>query len=267
MLSWLANAEAEYGRRPFAGILALENPNRHEAVLVSDQIGPGSSRWAVPSGVSIPRTPAAIALALTAMLTHCAELHLVDPHFGPQNARHRRVLEALLEVVADSAGSLRVIRVHCGDNVGLVHFESEAALMTTRLPTTINVEFVRWRKRDGGDDLHNRYVLTDVGGVQFGTGLDDGRSGETDDVTLMARAQYDLRWSQRPRDRLRVRRPPREGRRHPARAQTLMDCRARRHAPWPAALPCANFAQRVRSPRRFKPSWDPASPERAPLRG
>ncbi len=100
--SWLANAEAEFGRRPFAGILALDNPNHHGAVLVSHQIGPGSSRWAVSSGVSIPRTPSAIAMALTAMLSHCSELHLIDPYFGPQNARHRRVLEAVLEVVAAS---------------------------------------------------------------------------------------------------------------------------------------------------------------------
>ena len=196
VLSWLANAEAEYGRRPFAGILALENPGGHGAVFVSDQLGPGNSRWALSAGVSIPRSPAAIALALNAMLTHCSELHLVDPHFGPQNARHRRVLEALLDVAAQSAGSLQVIRVHCGDNVSLALFESEAGLMATRLPSTLSVEFVRWKQRAGGDDLHNRYVLTDVGGVQFGTGLDDGRTGETDDVTLMARAQYDLRWNQ-----------------------------------------------------------------------
>lgn len=33
--------------------------------------------------------------------------------------------------------------------------------------------------------LHNRYILTDVGGVQFGVGLDEGDPGMTDDVVLL----------------------------------------------------------------------------------
>ena len=43
----------------------------------------------------------------------------------------------------------------------------------------------RWRNRPGGDKLHNRYILTDVGGVQFGAGLDEGDQGATDDVTII----------------------------------------------------------------------------------
>src|SRR5438046_1918701 len=34
----------------------------------------------------------------------------------------------------------------------------------------------------GGEKLHNRYVLTDYGGVVFGVGLDSGEPGESDEV-------------------------------------------------------------------------------------
>lgn len=51
-------------------------------------------------------------------------------------------------------------------------------------------------QRTRGDRLHNRYILTDIGGLVFGTGLDEGADNETDDVTLMDRVQYELRWSQ-----------------------------------------------------------------------
>jgi hypothetical protein len=47
-----------------------------------------------------------------------------------------------------------------------------------------------------GDRLHNRYVLTDLGGVTLGIGLDAGNEGETDDLVLLSRAQYTHRWSQ-----------------------------------------------------------------------
>jgi len=37
--------------------------------------------------------------------------------------------------------------------------------MAARLPSTQTVSFRRWTTRDGGEFLHNRYVLTDLGGV------------------------------------------------------------------------------------------------------
>jgi hypothetical protein len=58
------------------------------------------------------------------------------------------------------------------------------------------VEFARWEQRDGGDLVHNRYVLTDLGGVSFGVGIEAGRAGETDDLQLLAPATYVLRWAQ-----------------------------------------------------------------------
>jgi hypothetical protein len=54
----------------------------------------------------------------------------------------------------------------------------------------------RLGQKTGGEKLHNRYILTDLGGVAFGVGLDEGDDGETDDLTLMDRALYELRWSQ-----------------------------------------------------------------------
>ena len=55
---------------------------------------------------------------------------------------------------------------------------------------------VRLRERDGGERLHNRYILTDLGGVIFGVGLDEGDEGSMDDIHLLARTQYDERWRQ-----------------------------------------------------------------------
>jgi len=46
--------------------------------------------------------------------------------------------------------------------------------------------------------IHNRFVLTDRGGVRFGIGLDDddGDDGKTDDVDLLSQDTFDLRWRQ-----------------------------------------------------------------------
>lgn len=196
LLTWLENAEREYDRRPYAAILATENPRAHPAVLLGDQLGPSDARWTFSQGATVARTPEALAAALSELLVNAKVLHLVDPHFGPENARHRRVLEALMDVLSTHGIALDVIRMHCLAKSELAFFEEKAAAMAERLPQGITVEFARWKQRAGRDLIHNRFVLTDLGGVLLGVGLDAGQAGETDDLLLLTRAQYELRWAQ-----------------------------------------------------------------------
>ena len=196
LVAWLENAEREYGRKPFAGIVASANPRNYAAVLVGDQLGAGNPRWVCEAGICPARTPQALAVALSAMITNCRQLHLVDPHFGPENARHRSVLEELMNIVAEAELSPKVVRVHCSEKSTLGFFEKEAVKMAGRLPAGVTVEFARWSQKVGGEKLHNRYVLTDVGGVALGVGLDEGEPGESDELLLLPRALYERRWSQ-----------------------------------------------------------------------
>lgn len=196
VITWLENGEREYDRKPFACIVARENPRAHSAVLLGEDLDPTDARWARPAGATAPRSPEGLATALTAMLVNCRVVHLVDPHFGPENARHRRVLEALVDVLASNGVGPEFVRVHCRAKSRLDFFEAEAVKMAGRLAPGITVEFRRWEQRDGGDRLHNRYVLTDLGGVKLGDGLDAGAEGETDDLLLLPHGQYVHRWAQ-----------------------------------------------------------------------
>jgi hypothetical protein len=101
-----------------------------------------------------------------------------------------------MDVLAGHALAPEVIRVHCSAKSEQRFFEGEAAKMAERLPKGCTVEFARLKQRQGGEKLHNRYVLTDLGGVSLGVGLDVGEVGESDDLLLLTRAQYARRWSQ-----------------------------------------------------------------------
>jgi hypothetical protein len=166
-------------------------------VVIGDDLGqPKAKLWACEAGAMPSRTPGGLAVALSAMLTNCREIHLVDPHFGPENDRHRKVLEALVNVLVVHALCPDLIRVHCSAKSDPRFFEQEVAKMSDRLPVGFQVDFVRWNQKQGGEKLHNRYVLTDLGGVSLGVGLDEGEPGESDDLLLLPRPQYEHRWSQ-----------------------------------------------------------------------
>jgi hypothetical protein len=78
--------------------------------------------------------------------------------------------------------------------------ESCHAQLPRCLPGGSDLAVLRLSAKPQGQGLHNRYVLTDVGGVIFGIGLDDGADGETDDLVLMDRVQYEIRWAQHASD-------------------------------------------------------------------
>ena len=76
------------------------------------------------------------------------------------------------------------------------------------LPRGQEVTICRLSERPGGQELHNRYILTEHGGVAFGTGLDEkGRAKTTDDLTLLDRNLYRLRWDQYTSDQPAFNRP------------------------------------------------------------
>ena len=196
---WIENALSEFARHPFEGIIAMMNASGHAHVLITDQLGHSTdARWDKPISAVPNRSPEKLANAVRAMLENCREVQLIDPYFGPGNKRHRVVLEALLSRLVTGRSSPVEVTVHCGDKKSgtLEYFETEAQHMARRIPTCVRVRFLRWRQREGGDRFHNRYILTDLGGVTFGTGLDEGREEETEDVNLMDRKQYLRRLAQ-----------------------------------------------------------------------
>lgn len=131
------------------------------------------------------------------LIINASELHLIDPHFGPDARRYREVLEALLGEVAAAGRVPRLVRVHRSDNAMLSHFARTAAQeRPRRIPAGTKVEFARWCEHAGGNAVHNRYVLTELGGVTLGKALDAGAAGHRDDLNLMAPDQYRLRWAQ-----------------------------------------------------------------------
>lgn len=201
--TWLENAQREHARIPFHAILARANSSGHPRTLIAEELSDTTVPWIAPRGVTVARSANEMATVVAAMLRIADVVIFVDPYFRPERSANRRPLEAFLRAIV-RARPLQLparVEVHLllhEDRSGTREFfEDQCRRNLPRcIPDGMRLILSRLRERPGGQRLHNRYILTDVGGLVFGAGLDDGAEGETDDVSLMDRSQYELRWSQ-----------------------------------------------------------------------
>lgn len=192
-LSWVANAEVN--RSAFRAVISNTNPNRHENVLIADEIQENESFWDVPREKPVARSAEMMADCAAKLLSHAREILFVDPHFDPAKARYRNTLKAFLAKLPDPSKVMR-IEYHIASKHCSAFFQQEFTEKVSRfLRQGVTIKFVRWDdKIGGGESLHPRYILTELGGIRFEHGLDEEPGGPTVDVSLLATELYKARW-------------------------------------------------------------------------
>ena len=199
--AWSENVRAEHARVPFHAILARGNPDGHGQVLVGGELSEATALWGVPRAMTIVRRAVDMAAAVAAMLRIAEVVVFVDPYFVPGKNPYRQTLRAFLGAAVNARGvdgPLRVeVHTAANEDETLAAFQAECqARLPQYVPVGMRLKVFRLEARQPGEQLHNRYILTDVGGVLFGAGLDERLDGATDDLHLMDRAQYEARWQQ-----------------------------------------------------------------------
>jgi hypothetical protein len=158
-----------------------------------------SELWVVPREGKVPRDARAMTSCVSLLLNLSRSILFVDPNFKPEAPRFRRPLIQFLRDLRDIAErtgrSFDRIEYHLEMACGSDFFVDECRRsLVQQVPKGYTITFFRWRRRKPGEDLHPRYVLTDVGGFRFERGLDDGEPGETTDAGPLAPALYTERW-------------------------------------------------------------------------
>ena len=202
--SWLENAEGEHDRCPFHSIIARTNPRNVTHVMSEESLADGTGEgWDVPNSIAVQRTASSMANAVKPMLC-CADLVVfVDPHFRASRLAFRKPLSEFLSIIAaaDRGSSQVTVELHTGNiTCGAPdwnHFRSECERhLGSVVPVGLSLVIKRWKNRENGERLHNRYILTDKGGVEFGVGLDEGDSDTTDDISLLGEKAFYCRLRQ-----------------------------------------------------------------------
>lgn len=198
---WLDNAVVEHQRLPFHAIIARSNPGKHSHVVSARALLEGTAPlWEAVGSCVVERKADLMADMIAPVLKRGSILLFVDPHFGPERPRYRRALESFLKCVKERTGAppKRVEILTSADKTGSrSFFETECQKRLRQcVPEGMRVAIRRLQEKPGGEGLHNRYVLTELGGVRFDYGLDEGNSGTTDDLSLLERHVYEQRWRQ-----------------------------------------------------------------------
>lgn len=201
--TWLENAEEENERHGFQAILSVNNPRDHAQVVSAaalDDLSDDHPLWHVESQVYCARTAREMADLVSPLLINCTELHFIDPYFDRLTPEKCSPLAKFFEKVAHlrtRRPPIEKIVMHTQNlksdstDFGKKRYEQQ---LPNLIPKGLQLELKRWRQRSGGEKLHHRYILTDIGGVKFDPGLDEGEAGESCEVILLGRKPYEKQW-------------------------------------------------------------------------
>jgi hypothetical protein len=219
---WLDRAEAEHAARPFHAILSTDNPRETAEVIAADRLIENGRHpcWTVPDNPPVPRTAEELARAVAPILRACGHIVFIDPYFDPGHQRFMEPMAAFLnEIWANRYGIENpTVEIHTSIDRYFERYErgpnrdpAEENRAYSNLVDSFNrslpriiqenktVKVTIWKEREASDELHNRYILTEVCGIKFGAGTDqsdDQPTKRTDDLNVMDPAQHAARWRQ-----------------------------------------------------------------------
>lgn len=169
--SWLDHALAAHNDRNFRAILSEGSDGSNACILMNDHTLVDQELWNIPVDLTVQRTAGYMLDCIRPMIDCASEVILIDRHFDPDKYRFRQFLFSFAQHLSQRSYSpaIKKIDYHIGDRIS----DDQLRLLckqkvVAKLPDGIRISFTVWP----WDELHDRYVLTDVGGVEFGIGLD-----------------------------------------------------------------------------------------------
>ncbi len=197
--SWFDNALVEHMARPFAAILTALNSSGRDFVLTDADLGAISPPkcWTVPRSKFVARIGRDMAAAVRPLLQNARKVLFVDPNFRPRNKGFRNALAAFLDAMLDhnkKCLAQDITYVTGDERDAAADFKlSCAGWLPDIIPAGMTLRIVRCRAKE----LHDRFLLTDRGGLTFGQGLDE--AGNKEDIqevllTILDRTTVDELW-------------------------------------------------------------------------
>jgi hypothetical protein len=194
--SWLDNVEVEHAspRGPFHAIIATE-ARSNDFIIDAAHLDENHARWKIEQGRLVPREPIVFAKMLDLLFRASSRVVIIDPYFRADQDDKTRPLTEFCNLLL---GSATTIEVHFADEPRGYQpcMDDAARALPNVVPDGMKVTMHCWKERTGGPRLHNRYVITDVCGVQFGDSIERGETGHLDRVSILEEPSRAKLWDQ-----------------------------------------------------------------------
>lgn len=215
--TWLEQVLAVHDKEPFHAILSSETHAQCDAVITPEVTRDlRNPRWYLPTIDVTSKTAHALANQLSPLLRLASQIILIDPYFKADSPEYRDVLKALLQTAVSTRAvgrSLPSVVLISGvadrDREASGRPRAEQLLSEAKhrcgmalerlgaaIPGGLSVTFQCAAAFADGDELHNRYLLTDVGGASLPYGTHPTGEQVYDDITPLFEGQYRARWKQ-----------------------------------------------------------------------
>lgn len=187
---WFQRAATEHGQRPFDAIVTEDGHGQGPFVPL-DEFDENHACLAPNRQWLVRRDAQSLAATCALHLRTAKHVKLVDPHFDLSRRRYRRPFEAMLIAAGLNRPMFDIYRNDGPGEQDAIRRTDLSAREAARQGFEIRL-FLRPERA-----MHNRFVLTERGGIMFGTGLDDdddGNGNPNDDVSLLDPPVWEQRW-------------------------------------------------------------------------
>ncbi len=184
--NWLSRIEKEHARNPFDGILSSHSPENHESPVyaLDNLLFDAPTFWSEPNQAHVKRTAAEIIGLSRSLLRVSKIVMLVDPYFSFSGAHwhdYRPLLEELFKINDQINFGLGMSRLEIHNSVKNTNSGGDLRSKVGPFkPQGLTVQRKTW----AGEDMHDRFILTDVGGITFGRGLSEFIHSPDEDVLV-----------------------------------------------------------------------------------
>lgn len=185
---WLDNAIEEHKIRSFHAIIGNCATDETNRILSGDDLNEEMGIWNCDCG-SIERRAAIMSQTVAPLLTLSQHIKFIDPYFNPDKPWFRNPLLEMLKMLSHRKNgiALQSVEYHLSntpnrremDNFDEDIFKEDVNRhLAPNISNKISLSFIQW----DASVMHNRYIVTNVGCLRFGIGLDeDTRSADAHD--------------------------------------------------------------------------------------
>tara|TARA_B100001093_G_scaffold466023_1_gene484135 strand:- start:122 stop:1078 length:957 start_codon:yes stop_codon:yes gene_type:complete len=177
-----------------------EPPKRDSRVLNPNKMWKDEEPYYCETSTTIPRTSDSFAKVSAPIVRSAKWIVIIDPYWFHYSKQYLNLLSLILEKRANPSAPLKYITV----NTLKAKFASDYEKYNSKtvqkgylennrnLPSKTKVTFNLWETVTGKDKFHDRFLLTDVGGLIFSAGLGDDDENAMSKVTCLSYTDWEL---------------------------------------------------------------------------